>query len=316
MGYNITGETREQVLPFWWGKKGGNAKSLLVKVFSKVMGSTFTGVFPKELLIKNKNINTQLYLFSLMYCRCVFLNESNEDDNLDFSEAKKYSGEDPVNSRGHYEDPVDYTPYFKINNPLNFLYKFNTSDTPFIRRILVLPFEYYFRKPSDYDFSKTDPYCRVLDNTKLQMLNQHLDHVFMWLVEGAYKYYQEGLDNIPKIMIKAKKEYIEDNDAILTFIKEMFEKYDPENENHFHFTSKNHKVMNKEFKIESRTMDRYFYYFMTENKGKYGNVIKKEFKKRMKGLGYEYKNIGDCWGYEGLKYRPTKAECEIDNDSD
>ena len=313
MGYNITGETCEQLLPFWWGQKGGNGKSLLVKLFSAVMGSTFSGVFPKELLIKNKNINTELYLFSSMYCRCVFLSETNEDDNLDFSEAKKYSGEDPVSCRGHYEDPVKYMPYFKINNPLNFLYKFNTSDSAFIRRILVLPFKYYFRTTTDYDFSKTDSYCRVLDKTKSKELHQHLDHVFMWLVEGAYKYYQEGLDDVPEIMIKAKKEYIEDNDAILTFINEMFEVYDPDNKDHFHLTSKNHKVMNKEFKIESQSMDRYFYYFMTENKGKYGYIIKKAFKKRMKAFGYEYKNIGDCWGYEGLRYKPTKDECEIVN---
>ena len=128
MGYNITGESKDQIIPLWWGKKSRNAKSLIVKLISKVMGDTFTGVFPKELLIKNKNINAHLHLFSLMYCRCVFLSESNEDDNLDFSQVKKYSGEDKIKARGHYEDPVSFLAYFKINNPLNFLYKFNIND--------------------------------------------------------------------------------------------------------------------------------------------------------------------------------------------
>ena len=316
MGYNITAETKEQLIPFWWGKKGGNAKSLLVKLISKVLGDTFTGVFPKELLIENKNINAHLHLFSLMYCRCVFLSESNENDNLDFSQVKKFSGEDKVKCRGHYEDPIDYYPYFKINNPLNFLYKFNTNDTAFIRRIFVMPFNYYFRKKTDYDFKKDDKYCRVLDKTKGEKLEKNLDHIFTWLVNGAYKYYQEGLDDVPDIMVEAKKEYIEDHDAVLTFINDMFEKYDPDNKEHFSCNDYNKKVMKDDFKIDSATMDRYFYYFMRENKGKYGNVIKKQFKVRMKNLGYDFKNIGNCWGYEGLRYKPVKEECEINNESD
>ena len=36
----------------------------------------------------------------------------------------------------------------------------------------------------------------------------------------------------------------------------------------------------------------------------------------MEGLGYEYKNIGYCWGYEGLRYKTTKDDCDIDNESD
>ena len=273
------------------------------------MGSTFTGVFPKELLIKNKNINSHLHLFSLMYCRCVFLSESNEDDNLDFSQVKKYTGQDKITCRGHYEDPLDYLPYFKINNPLNFLYKFNTSDTAFTRRILICPFYFYFRNLTDYDYKKDDKYCRLLDKNKADELNECLDHVFSWLVNGAYKYYHEGLKDIPDVMLKARKEYIEDNDAVFTFINEMFISYNPDNKTHFRISKDNKKVMKDEFRISSQDMDTYFYYFMRENKGKYGNVIKKDFKKRMKQFGYEYKNIGNCWGYEGLRYKTTNEDC-------
>ena len=117
-------------------------------------------------------------------------------------------------------------------------------------------------------------------------------------------------------MVQAKKEYIEDNNAVLMFVKEMFEQYDPDDKTHFYFSPTNQKAMKPEFKIDSTSMDRYFYYFMRENKGKYGNVIKKDFKKRMELLGYEYKNIGHCWGYEGLRYKTTKDNCDIDNESD
>ena len=118
-----------------------------------------------------------------MYCRCVCLSESNEDDNLDFSHVKKYYGEDKIKARGHYEDPVSFLAYFKINNPLNFLYKFNTNDSAliFIRRILILPFNYYLRKTTDYDYKKTDKYCRILDKSKSDELEKHMDHIFAWL---------------------------------------------------------------------------------------------------------------------------------------
>ena len=134
------------------------------------MEDTFTGVFPKELLIKNKSINAHLHLF---------LCESNEDDNLEFSQVKKYSDEDKIKARRHYEDPVSFLAYFKINNPLNFLYKFNTNDSAFIRRILILPFNYYFRKTTDYDYKKTDKYCRILDKSKSKELDKYLDHILL-----------------------------------------------------------------------------------------------------------------------------------------
>ena len=63
-------------------------------------------------------------------------------------------------------------------------------------------------------------------------------------------------------MLKAKKEYIEDHNAVLMFVREMFEPYDPDNKTHFYFSPTKQKVMKPEFKIDSTTMYRYFYYFM------------------------------------------------------
>ena len=42
-------------------------------------------------------------------------------------------------------------------------------------------------------------------------------------------------------MLKAKKEYIEDNNAVLMFVKEMFEPYDPDDKTYFYFSPQTKK---------------------------------------------------------------------------
>ena len=148
-----------------------------------------------------------------------------------------------------------------------------------------------------------------------------MDHVFTWLVEGSFKYYQNGLDDRPEIVNKAKEDYLYANDVVSNFINDNFkiketvvtqELSTPEDYRKYpDIDSDEFKNM---FKISTDKMNGYFYKF---DKRGYGKVNTKQFKERMDKFGYSWKKIvgkdihGEnitFYGYEGLQYIGEEPE--------
>ena len=220
LGYCLTGSKEAQSYFVWWGK-GGNGKSLVIGLLTKVLTKVLGGPVDKR-IVANMNSKASFgpEMMSLKGKRFGSFEETNTADTLNEGLLKSISGSNKIAARGLYKDQVEFELFIKLIIATNFKPSFDGCDIGTTRRIKLLPFNARFcidpKGPNQYEI---DPELE----TKLHQ-REYLNEFFSWCLEGAAMWYNDKLfNNIPKDIQDNQDQYIREQNSFLTWCNESLE---------------------------------------------------------------------------------------------
>lgn len=216
LGYTITGDTREQIMPIFQGE-GSNGKSTLMDTLSKVLGNAFSFSTQADSLMDTRMSNgegAKPFVCALRNQRLVWASESQKGQSLNIGLIKQLTGDQNITARNLYGKPFTFTPSHKIFMITNSLPSLsNGNDLALQRRILVLEFITSFVK------DPVNPSQRKLDKEIIGKLYKELSGILAWLVRGAFAWQKDGL-NPPEACKLSTANYHRNEDIAGIYISE------------------------------------------------------------------------------------------------
>lgn len=249
IGHSITGDTTEQVMFIPYGI-GSNGKSLFLDTLKEVVGCDYTAqVQAESLSVKRDGKEASPDIMRLEGKRFVTSSESEKGGTLNEALIKQATGDKAISGRRLYSETIEFSPQFKLWLATNHKPRIKGTDNGIWRRILLIPFTQRFY---DAHEGKTP----IKDKGLQEKLNQELEGILNWIVQGAIKWYQDGL-KVPLVVRKATDEYRDGEDTLQDFIntscivnsqakvlfKDLFDSY-----NNYCLWSNEKIIKKKEFK--------------------------------------------------------------------
>lgn len=205
LGYSISGDTGEHILPIAWGR-GCNGKSTVWGVVADLLGDYAT-LANDELLLGAKSMHPTEKV-SLYQMRFVAISEPERDSALRESRVKELTGDRMITGRRMREDFWTFQRTHTFWLSTNHLPRINGIDEGIWRRIKLIPFTVDLRQVitpiPDYDTWLTQNEGRG---------------ILAWLVQGYLAYRREGLRE-PQAVLEATGHYREDSDVLGDFLDE------------------------------------------------------------------------------------------------
>jgi putative DNA primase/helicase len=202
VGYSITGDISEQVLPIPYGP-GANGKSTFLGVLKAVLGDYATAIDP-ALLIAADHPQHPTGLMDLRGARFVITIETEQGRRLAESLVKQLTGGDAITARRMRQDFVTFAPTHKLWLAANHLPKVRGTDHAIWRRLAIVPFNVTF------DGTNRDP--------KLAgKLLAEAPGILAWAVQGATRWLEHGLD-VPEPVRAATDDYRGQEDHVGRFV--------------------------------------------------------------------------------------------------
>jgi putative DNA primase/helicase len=209
VGYSLTGDTREQCLPFLYGS-GANGKSTFVETLMELFGDYATTA-SQNILCLNRYAREPLdEIASLEGARFVSFAETG-DSHMAEVRIKQLTGGDTVTGKAHYKKAASYRPKFKLWIFGNSRPSIYGVDYAMWRRIKLIPFNVQFP-------------IEEQDSTLKEKLLAQLSGILNWAIEGALAWQADGKLVPPKCVIEATEEYRNDQDILRDFIAEKIKK--------------------------------------------------------------------------------------------
>lgn len=207
LGYSLTGETKEQCM-FQCVGSGGNGKGVLFNTIEAILGSYSTTIQIETILAKPTNGGAQASpdIARLDGARWVKTSEPSEGQKFNEGLVKQLTGEDKITTRFLYGNNFEFMPKFKLWLMANNQIIIRGTDEGIWRRMRIIKFERKFQE----DEQDKDLKAKLLEEK---------EGILAWLVEGAYKYYKDGLKT-PEEIKEATKDYKKQMDVISNFIDE------------------------------------------------------------------------------------------------
>lgn len=204
-GYLMTGSVKQQQFYIMYGE-GGNGKGTLNEVLMHVLGNYSAPTQSEIFLASNTSSTRALEIVGrLKGIRFATASEVGAASRWSEETVKQLTGEDTITGASMYSPRFDFTPTAKIVFQINHLPMFRDASYGFKRRMCVIPFKAKFEGDGkDLDLKPK--------------LKRERDGVFRWLVDGARRYLEEGLEDTPAAIYEATERYIEDNDTLSPFI--------------------------------------------------------------------------------------------------
>jgi phage/plasmid-associated DNA primase len=139
--------------------------------------------------------------------------ETSADDALNDKVLKIASGDDPIHVNPKYQVKYEFRSYAKLLIASNHKPLINVSDFAMVRQVKFVPFLAKFVPDPVESHEK-------LKNIKLvaRIESDFFDTFFTWVLDSAIKWYASGLVDIPAVIRKETKAYIQENDEISKFL--------------------------------------------------------------------------------------------------
>lgn len=205
LGYALTGNTREHVLPIFYGK-GANGKSTLLEAFMEMLGSDYALKAPQSLLVASKGDRHPTELADLHGKRFVVCTETAENCKLNEPLIKELTGGDTIRARRMREDFWQFVPTHKIVLCTNHKPIVSGTDNGIWRRLQLVPFMQTFTEEQQ-------------DKDLKEKLRVAAPGILFWVVKGAVDWCQNGIQT-PSIITSATDEYRSDEDIVGQFIED------------------------------------------------------------------------------------------------
>lgn len=210
LGYCLTGDTSEQKMFLFYGM-GANGKGTLTELMRDIMGTYGVTIQADSLMQGSKQSGSQASpdIARLVNKRAGYISEGNMGNRLNEALVKQITGQDTLTARELHKSPFEFKPKFKMIFSTNYLPKVRGSDEGIWRRLVPVPFNKSFHGAQ-------------LDKSLSAKLSEEKSGILNWLIEGCLLWQNEGLIE-PKAVLSAKKEYRDNSDNILRFLKDRTE---------------------------------------------------------------------------------------------
>lgn len=211
IGYTLIGEVREHLLIFGHGQ-GGNGKGVAMEVMSGLLG-TYATTTPTDFLMK-KPFNAHPEEIARLYgVRMVVCSEVPSRAKFDEGRVKLLTGGDKLSGRFMAENTFDFPPSHQIWATGNHYPKIESGGgESFFRRMKLIPFSHQVTPEQE------DP------GLKKRLLEDHGPAILAWMIEGAMKYADHGLQGVePAEVNAATQHYRELADTVKMFVEEECE---------------------------------------------------------------------------------------------
>ena len=207
-GRFLTGDTSGEEFYIFFGATTRNGKSTITELLLYLLGDYATTISPESLAIKaNKDSRTASPdIAKLAGTRLVVASEPPRRMLFDSSLVKTLTGRDSISARFLHENEFQFKPKFKLILNSNYLPVINDKTVFSSNRVKVIPFERHFAEKEQNKHLK-------------EQLQQEIDGILNWCIEGLYMYRKEGLEP-PEAVRTATHEYGEDSDKTGKFISE------------------------------------------------------------------------------------------------
>ena len=202
-GYAITGEVGEHLLPDFYGT-GANGKSTFVTAVTGVVGE-HAAIAPEGLLIEQKHEQHPERLAMLRGRRLVVSLELEAKSTLAEGLVKQLTGGDRISARYLYGQRFDFEPTHTVVLVTNHLPKVRGTDEAIWRRLRVVP------------FTVTIPANDRIPGFGTLLAEVHGQAILSWLVQGAGRYYREGLVEAEQVR-RASFDYRQREDVLAQFL--------------------------------------------------------------------------------------------------
>jgi len=206
-GYLLTGDRREQKLFFAHGS-GSNGKSTLLDLWQAIMG-TYALKLPASVLMMSKVERHPAELAQLLGKRLAVSNELEEGSFWAESRIKELTGDETLNARFMRQNPFTFVLTHKHFIAGNHKPRLHGGEPAIARRMVLIPFRENFE-------------CRK-DMALPGKLKAEAPAVLAWLIEGARKWYADGLA-IPRGVQDASRDYLAEHDDAAMWMEECCER--------------------------------------------------------------------------------------------
>lgn len=200
-GYILTGETREQAFWIFFGE-GANGKSTLLEIVTQhvIPNHSWSMNFPSD---KWSESMSDYQKAQLAGRRLVVSKENEKTQRLNTEFIKSLTGDEKISARHPYGRPFEFDPVAKFIMAVNHKPKIVDETHAMWRRVRLVPFLRTF--PLNPGFAKS--------------LAAESAGALAWAVQGAVKYYREGMTT-PEFVLAATQEYRQESDALTPFFTE------------------------------------------------------------------------------------------------
>jgi len=209
LGYALSGETALECFFIFYGDKTRNGKSTLSETVAFVMDEYARTIQPQTLSRRSSDGSTASPdTARLKGARLVNVPEPEKGLELNIALVKQLTGGDTYTARFLNENPVEFTPEFKIFINTNHLPR-TSDDTVFMSgRVKLIPFDRHFQ-PHEQDNGLKKHFRKQKNRSSI--LN--------WLIEGYRLLQIEGLP-LPEKVSSAIQAYRQETDIIGSFLAE------------------------------------------------------------------------------------------------
>ena len=217
LGYMLLGTNNEQLMVIFLGDRGRNGKGLLCHLLRDILGDYAMEV-RSSVFMKGHNRDSGAptpELMALEGKRCVIASENDRNDQLNASLLKRITGHDHMTGRQLYGQERSYQPRCVIFLESNFMPRFDTQDEALLTRAVCVLFARHFEDNPE----KITPFVGQKDPLLEEKLKDEYELFLNWMVKGAVRYFQEGL-NVPEFIEANKDSCRKERDTLELFISE------------------------------------------------------------------------------------------------
>jgi len=207
----LSGENRDEGFYIWTGT-GGNGKSKLVELMSMTIGDYYSNLSVALLTQKRKaSGQASPELEKTKGKRLVVMQEPDVNETINVGEMKELTGNDKIEARALFKEPIEFTPQFKMLMMCNDLPEVPSNDDGTWRRIEGVPFDSKFvENPNEVNPSRhVYPRDKKLKG-KFPFWTLPL---MMKLLQEWREYDKEGIV-IPKEVKNKTKSFRNENDVV------------------------------------------------------------------------------------------------------
>lgn len=207
LGYSLTGRTSEKAVFVPFGA-GDNGKTTLLTTVAKILEEYSTTMQVDTLMVRQESNNSQADLADLRGRRFVVTSETEEGQRLAQGKLKRITqGMGRIKAVRKYENPIEFNETHKLWMDTNRKPQIRDGDD-----------RATFNRLHPIPFVVTVPKERIDRSLPTKLLGE-AEGILAWMVEGARRWYAEGL-RLPAQVQAARAEWQDESDQLGRFVAE------------------------------------------------------------------------------------------------
>lgn len=219
IGYSLTGSTAEQKMFIAHGK-GSNGKNVIIDMVTRLFGEQILTINPEVLMASKFDADGERATPAarqLAGVRMAVCAESKRSQQLDVATVKKHTGGGFFSARGLHQAPITFEITHKVWLMTNGIPTLDHMDDAIRGRLHLIPFDRRWNRPGVPERNENLPDG---DKNLPLVLAKEAEGILAWVVAGAARYCQEGLDPPDEVRLKTTN-YFQQEDGFNAWLDGM-----------------------------------------------------------------------------------------------